>query len=128
MDAERFDQLTRRLSRGGSRRALLRGLGLAAGLVVAAGQESATEAAPNSVPRGGVCYRDRQCYNDYVAPRGAGLNPDLQIVYCADNGFWYDGEFNCCRYEGGFCDFDEECCGYRSCINNFCGFPEWGDG
>jgi hypothetical protein len=126
MDAERFDQLTRGLSRGPSRRVLLRRLaGVVGGLVATTQANRAAEAAPHSVPLGGPCYRDRQCYNDYEAPRGAGLNPDLQIPYCADNGFFYDGEFNCCRYEGGACYADEHCCGYRSCVNGFCGFPEF---
>lgn len=124
MDSERFDRLTRRLAAQASRRGLLRGIvgGIAATIALRGGD---AEARPHSVWRGGVCLRVRQCYNDYIPPRGAGFNPDLQVVYCAFNGFSYDGEFNCCRYEGGFCDRDEECCGFRSCINRFCGFPEW---
>ncbi len=124
MESKRFDLLTRNFARGVSRRRALRGIAAIAAAATMARRPDPADAAPFSVPRGGACYRDRQCINDYVAPRGAGLNPDLQIVYCADNGFLYDGELNCCRYEGGFCDRDEECCGYRSCIGNFCGFPE----
>lgn len=121
MKATRFDTLTRRMARAGSRRTLLRAVagGLAAAVFVRV--RGNVDAAPNSVPRGGVCYHDRQCINDYYAPGGAGLNPLLQEVYCRDNGFWYDGELNCCRYEGGFCDYDEECCGGWSCVNGFCG-------
>lgn len=120
MDAKRFDRLTRRFASGGSRRNLLRGI--AGGLAAAALARDfgGVEAAPHSVPRGGVCYRDQQCINDYYAPGGAGLNPDLQEVYCRDNGFWYDGELNCCRYEGGFCALDEECCGDWTCVDGFC--------
>jgi len=122
--ATRFDTLTRRMARAGSRRTLLRAVagGLAAAVFVRGRGD--VDAAPNSVPRGGVCYHDRQCINDYYAPGGAGLNPLLQEVYCRDNGFWYDGELNCCRYEGGFCDYDEECCGGWSCVNGFC--ASWG--
>ena len=120
MDGTRFDRLTRRFARGGTRRNLLRGIAAGLATVAAARERSDVDASPHSVPRGGVCYRDKQCINDYYAPGGAGLNPDLQEVYCRDNGFWYDGEFNCCRYEGGFCGRDEECCGDWSCIDGFC--------
>ena len=123
MDEARFDRLARTFGRTASRRGVLAGGGA---LVAAlAGRVRAASAAPFSVPLGGVCYRDRQCFNDYVAPRGGGLNPDLQVVYCADNNFSYDGEFNCCRYEGGFCGSDGECCGVNVCVDSFCRFPEW---
>lgn len=118
MDPARFDRLSRRLAR----RHLIRGVG--GGLVaISFGRVAApASAAPNSVPLGGPCYHDRQCINDYVAPRGAGLNPDLQIVYCADNGHRRDGKTNCCRYDGGACSTSEDCCGYRGCYGGFCSF------
>ena len=118
MDDARFDLIAKRLAGRRSRRGLL-GVGAAVATALAARFRTAS-AAPFSVPLGGTCYRDRQCVNDYVAPRGGGLNPDLQVVYCADNGFWYDGDYNCCRYEGGFCGRDEECCGGLECIGGFC--------
>jgi hypothetical protein len=37
-------------------------------------------------------------------------------MFCADNGFDYDGPLNCCAYEGGYCYSDEGCCGIASCI------------
>lgn len=124
MESQRFDRLTRRLARRASRRSALGGLGAVLAALATGPRADLARATPFSVPLGGACYRDKQCINDYVAPRGAGLNPDLQIVYCAENGFWYDGELNCCRFEGGFCRRDEECCGFRSCIDSFCSFPE----
>jgi hypothetical protein len=125
MDDARFDRLARSFGRPSSRRATLRRLAgaTALGLLARARPEPAA-ARPYSVPRGGTCFHDRQCLNDYTPPRGAGLNPEYQVVYCADNGFSYDGDFNCCRYWGGFCDIDEQCCGDLSCIGGFCGYPD----
>ena len=121
MDDARFDRMTKWLAGRGSRRSLL-GVGAAVATAFVARTRFAT-AAPYSVPLGGVCYHDRQCFNDYVAPRGGGLNPDFQEVYCAPNGFEYDGDFNCCRFDGGYCEWSEECCGDLDCIGNFCTSP-----
>ena len=41
-------------------------------------------------------------------------------MVCAWNGFDYDGDLNCCTYEGNRCGFDEACCGMASCIGGFC--------
>ena len=41
-------------------------------------------------------------------------------MVCAWNGFDYDGDLNCCTYEGNRCGFDEACCGLASCIGGFC--------
>lgn len=125
MDDARFDRLARAFGRQTSRRGAVRGLAAAAGAMFL-GRAGAGDAAaaPHSIPLGGACFQDRQCINDYIPPRGAGLNPEYQIVYCADNGFYYDGDFNCCRYWGGLCDVDEHCCGDLSCVGSFCGYPD----
>jgi hypothetical protein len=121
VDDTRFDLLAKRFAGKRSRRSLL---GIAAAVAGAfAGRGQLASATPQSVPLGGVCYRDRQCINDYAPPRGAGLNPDFQVVYCADNGFSYDGDLNCCRTGGGACGRDEECCDTAFCDDGFC---SWG--
>jgi hypothetical protein len=120
VDKERFDRLTRAVSQAASRRGVLRGFGaLVAGILAGPAVSDEAAARLRSVPLGGVCYNDRQCYNEYVSTRRR-QNPDLQIVYCADNGFTYDGAFNCCRYSGGACYVDEDCCGTRVCAKQFC--------
>jgi len=121
MDPERFDLLTRRLVSTTSRRTVLQGLtGGITGTVLAALGRGDTEAARSSIPLGGSCYRKSQCINEHVSRGRAALNSKLQVVYCADNGFTYDGDYNCCRYDGGSCTIDEHCCGYRSCDNRSC--------
>ena len=40
-------------------------------------------------------------------------------MFCADNGFDYDGPFNCCTYESGYCYSDEGCCGSLVMGTNF---------
>ena len=46
---------------------------------------------------------------------------DLQnIVYCADNGMRWDAGFNCCRYWGGECWDDGDCCGSLTCNLGYC--------
>lgn len=119
MESTRFDRFTRR--------AAMRGL---AGAVVGALLEAAISevafARANSVPLGGVCYRDQQCINEYAASGGHGLNPELQIPYCMSNGFDWDGDMNCCHLEGGFCRGDNECCGLLACNAGFCGPYNYG--
>jgi len=44
-------------------------------------------------------------------------------MFCADNGFDYDGALNCCAYEGGYCYSDEGCCGIATCITGSCVTP-----
>jgi hypothetical protein len=119
LEAKQFDHFARFVSRANSRRGLLRGLGAAVGAFLAGGRGNELLAAAYSVPLGGACYRDRQCFNEYV-PTHRRQNPDLQIVHCADNGFSYDGEYNCCRNTGGACYGDEDCCGTRRCVRSFC--------
>ena len=121
MDPTQFDRLTRAISHAASRRGVLGGVAAAlTGFVATASGSEGRAAAPHSVPLGGACYRDRQCHNDYVPTRHRHLNPDLQIVHCAENGFTYDGQFNCCRYSGGACYVDEDCCSTRVCVKQLC--------
>jgi hypothetical protein len=61
------------------------------------------------VPPGGACFNTGQCIQD----------GDFITVYCDDNGFAYDGEHNCCRYQE-FCQSDEECCGASFCYQGQC--------
>jgi hypothetical protein len=112
MDGARFDSLTRIVARSASRRGLLRGLaGLAAPLVLS-GRASRVTAQSGYLGPGEACYDDSQCGNTRYSP-----------MFCADNGFDYDGPLNCCAYEGGYCYSDEGCCGIASCITGSCVSP-----
>jgi hypothetical protein len=120
VDTNRFDRLTIAVSQHVSRRRALKGFGAALAAIGAMtlGREE-TNAAPYSVGLGGSCYRDLQCRNDFIPTRRR-QQPLLQIVHCADNGFSYDGPYNCCRNDGGTCYNNEDCCGTRSCVRQFC--------
>ncbi len=107
MDDRTFDRLTRRIGRRGALAALA---GIAVGAV---GGRREAAARPYSVPLGGACYNDRQCI-----PAEPG--PSENIVYCADNGMRWDAGYNCCRYWGGECWDDGDCCGYLSCNMGYC--------
>ena len=121
MDGEEFDRLTRAVSRAASRRGLLRSLGAALTAVVAATvTHEAAFGSAQSVPLGGACYSARQCFNEYLSTRHRQINPRLQTVYCAENGFTYDGVSNCCRNTGGACYADEHCCGILRCAKRLC--------
>ena len=72
----------------------------AAGLSVLARRGSAGPGDP--------CRTDSQC-----------LGADAPLV-CDWNGYGYDGELNCCTYEGNRCGSDAACCGLASCIGGFC--------
>jgi hypothetical protein len=111
MDGQRFDNVARALARGASRRGLLRGLAgsVIAGWAAARGHEANAQQAYYLGP-GDPCYDDAQC-------RGADAP-----LYCAANGFDYDGPLNCCAFEGSRCGFDEACCGSLSCLNGTCLF------
>jgi hypothetical protein len=112
MDGERFDYLTRVVARNGSRRGLLRGLAGAVGLLVLGGRASRVAAQSGYLGPGETCYDDSQCGNTRYSP-----------MFCADNGFDYDGPLNCCAYEAGYCYSDEGCCGIASCITGSCVSP-----
>jgi hypothetical protein len=108
MDGHRFDRLTRTLSRSVSRRA---SLGVAAAVMAALRSGTRAEAAqPGYLGPGEACYDDSQC-----------ASSDTTLLVCADNGFDYDGFLNCCAFEGGFCSFDEGCCGALICYGGVCG-------
>jgi hypothetical protein len=110
MDDRQFDILVRGLAAGTSRRTgirLLAGAG-AALVALARGRESGVLARHGTAGPGDPCRHDDQC-----------LGADAPLV-CAWNGFDYDGELNCCTYEGNRCGFDEACCGMASCIGGFC--------
>jgi hypothetical protein len=112
MDGARFDSLTRAVARNASRRGLLRGLVGLAALLVQSGRASSVAAQSGYLGPGEVCYDDSQCGNTRYSP-----------MFCADNGFDYDGPLNCCAYEGGYCYSDEGCCGTASCITGSCVSP-----
>jgi hypothetical protein len=76
-------------------------------LALARGQAGVTARRGTAGP-GDPCRHDDQC-----------LGADAPLV-CAWNGFGYDGELNCCTYEGNRCGFDAACCGLASCIGGFC--------
>jgi len=42
-------------------------------------------------------------------------------VYCADNGYAFDGALNCCRYAGGACSGSAGCCAGLECVGGICG-------
>lgn len=113
MDDRRFDRLTRSLAKRTSRR---RGLGLLAGaggalLAVARGRDA--RARHGWVQLGGACYDDDQCDQSYA---GGGAE-----AICANNGFDYDGPFNCCLTEGdNTCFVNENCCWNLECIAGTC--------
>ena len=119
MDEARFDRWTRTLGAIRSRRWVLTAVvgGAIATLLRPSGEAGAR---PGTVALGGACYHVRQCNQSSLIPRHSGLDPSLQWVYCSDNGFTYDGKFNCCRRRGGFCRIDEHCCAARKCRRNFC--------
>ncbi len=108
MDDRRFDHLARAVARRASRRGVLRGLfGTAAAAAIGGVRPRLTAAQIQPVGLGDPCYSTAQC-----AAQGT--------VYCADNGFSYDGEFNCCLPTGGRCSFDEHCCGFDVCLLGVC--------
>jgi hypothetical protein len=110
MDDRQFDTWTRALAAGTSRRTgirLLAGAG-AALVALARGGDSSVLARRGTAGPGDPCRSDSQC-----------LGADAPLV-CAWNGFGYDGELNCCTYEGNRCGFDAACCGTASCIGGFC--------
>ena len=111
MDERRFDTLARGIAASGSRRGMLRALAGGVALLLLGRRAQGVSAQYGTLGPGDPCYDDSQC-----SPSAGGYSPLL----CADNGFDYDGPFNCCTGEGGFCFSDEGCCGFASCINGSC--------
>jgi hypothetical protein len=112
MDGERFDSLARVVASHRSRRGLLRGLAGTVGLLVLGRRAPRVAAQTGYLGPGEACYDDSQCGNTKYSP-----------MFCADNGFDYDGALNCCAYEGGYCYGDGGCCGSASCITGSCVSP-----
>ncbi|MFN8590552.1 MAG: hypothetical protein U0031_03745 [Thermomicrobiales bacterium] len=122
MDATRFDDLVRQLSQHRPRRTVAGALvAVWVGLfgVKAGGERAAAKRA--SIPLGGACNDHHECYNDIDAITRPDLNYQNQLVWCMENGFWQDGERNCCRYEGGLCWVDGHCCRDLQCVGGYCG-------
>jgi len=113
VDDHGFDDLTRALATGASRRRVLSGI---AGTAVAAifgttrfGNAAAQQA---TVVPGGVCTVNTDCSQ----PAGG-------TVVCGNNGYDSDGALNCCRNEGGSCNpvlSSHDCCGATLCVGGMC--------
>ena len=122
MDSDRFDAVVRALAGHASRRGTLQGVAaLAAASVLALVRTGTAGAHHGRIALGGACRHTNQCLHH--APASRRVRPSRQAVYCADNGFRYDGSFNCCRQQGGSCTRDEHCCGVRHfCRNRVCAY------
>ena len=110
MDDRQFDNWARTVAGLGSRRRVLGGLvGVGGAALLAAFRRGASDVAAHhgSSGPGDPCRHDDQC-----------LGADAPLV-CAWNGFDYDGDLNCCTYEGNRCGFDEACCGLASLHRRF---------
>src|SRR5918995_614564 len=122
MDDRRFDNWARAVAGLGSRRRVLGGLvGVGGAALLGVFQRGASEVTAHhgSSGPGDPCRHDDQC-----------LGADAPLV-CAWNGFGYDGDLNCCTYEGNRCGSDEACCGLASCVGGICspaGFARPGSG
>lgn len=112
MDGPRFDNLTRSLASGTSRRGIVRGfLGAAAAALVGAGNVTRGNAQEAGQAPGSTCTDAGQC-----SQVGG-------TVFCADNGYSDDGGLNCCRGAGGACadaTFSADCCSGLYCRNGAC--------
>jgi len=117
MDDRQFDLLTRRLGGRMSRRGASRILAGGAATLLAAGHRGTAVANAYSIQLGEACIRAHQC-NPYAVM--SSHSPYDQTIYCDYNGIPADGEFNCCRYYGGDCATDGECCGYNRCLGRVC--------
>jgi hypothetical protein len=120
VDSDRFDAVVRALAAHASRRETLQAAAAgAAASLLALIRTSTAEAHHAHIPLGGACRHTILCLNH--APTSRRVRPSRQAVYCADNGFRYDGPFNCCRHQGGSCTRDEHCCGVRHfCRSRVC--------
>jgi hypothetical protein len=111
MDDRRFDNWAHTMAGPGSRRRVLGGLiGIGSAAFLGAFRRGASDASAHhgrSGP-GDPCRDDDQC-----------VGADAPLV-CAWNGFDYDGDLNCCTYEGNRCGFDAACCGTALCIGGYC--------
>ena len=111
MDDRRFDAFVRAVAGGASRRGMLRGAAALAAVALGMIRTEVAGAHHSRTPLGGACRVTSQCLHH--ATTRARARRDPQTVYCAYNGFHYDGDLNCCRLAGGGCTRDEDCCGDR---------------
>jgi hypothetical protein len=111
MDEHRFDTLTRELASTVSRRRGMRLLAAAGAALLAVARGKGSAAQEWYRGPGEPCWDSGQC-----------VSPDAPYV-CDDNGFPYDGAFNCCTFEGSRCYVDEHCCGYNVCAGGVCRAP-----
>ena len=112
MDERGFDRLARAVAESGSRRGLLRGLASAVALAAFGRRVPGATAQTGFLGPGEACADSSQCGNTRY-----------NQMYCADNGFDYDGPLNCCTYEYGYCYGDEGCCGSLVCVEGSCSNP-----
>ena len=112
MDERRFDELTRSLASGASRRNVLRGLaGGAAAAAMALTRGGRARAQQAGLAPGAACTDSSQCSQLTGA------------TVCADNGYADDGALNCCRQSGGACvdaTYSADCCGGLYCRGGVC--------
>ena len=121
MDSDRFDAVVRTLARRAARRETLReGAALVAASLLALVRTDTAEAHHAQISLGGACRHTSQCLHH--APLSRRVRPTRQSVYCAGNGFGYDGSYNCCRAGGGSCTRNAHCCGVRHCLSGLCTF------
>jgi hypothetical protein len=106
MDGRQFDGLARSLGCSRSRRNVI-GVLVATAAALLSGKRAGAQ--QGWVPVGGACFNTGQCIQD----------GDFISIFCDDNGFGYDGQTNCCRYQG-YCQADEECCGTSFCYQGQC--------
>jgi hypothetical protein len=123
VDDRHFDAFARAMAGRATRRETLRrGAALAAAPLLAVLRGDSAAARHARISLGGACRHTNQCLHHAPAHSGR-RRPDPQWVYCAENGFRYDGHLNCCRNEGGTCERDEECCGDRHfCRRRVCAY------
>jgi hypothetical protein len=109
MDDRHFDSLVRSVAGSRSRRTLVGGLlGSLALAVTARWRTPGTDARRGVSGPGDPCRHDNQCYAADTA------------LYCAWNGYGYDGDYNCCALDGSRCGDDSGCCGYGVCSGGWC--------
>ena len=121
MHDNRFDMAVRLLAGRASRRGAFRGVIAVFATVLAVMRNAETTAHHAMTPLGSACRHTSQCIHHAIVTRQIRVRSSRQAVYCADNGFRYDGVLNCCRYGGGSCQRDEHCCGSRHfCRNKVC--------
>lgn len=98
MDGQRFDDLTRMIGTGRSRRGVLKLIG--GGFAVAIGVGSARNALAGAcIPEAGACLTDDECCTGFNCDGG----------FCAG-----------CQPDGSNCEFDEDCCGLLVCASGTC--------